>query len=68
MRAVFCNFKAVFQTWRLFIFVNRNKNEPKNARPAKLPPVKQYRDTHPPHMIVQKLQCSPFDAFNLQKI
>ena len=27
----------------LFIFVHRNKNEPKNARPAKLAPLKQYR-------------------------
>ena len=68
---------AVFQAWGLFIFVNRNKNEPKNARPAKLPPalpspkrlragmVKQYRDPHPPYVIVPKLPYFSFNALNL---
>ena len=32
----------------LFIFVHRNKNEPKNARPAKLAPLKQYQGACPP--------------------
>ena len=31
----------------LFIFVHRNKNEPKNARPAKLAPLRQYRGRPP---------------------
>ena len=32
-----------FSLLALFIFVIRNKNEPKNARPAKLATLKQYR-------------------------
>ena len=33
----------IFSLLTLFIFVIRNKNEPKNARPAKLATLKQYR-------------------------